>query len=74
VIEAYGADPEILIALVGRGLRRHLRGPVPRPSAVAWALLAVCLAMLVPSLALLLSHTHQARAVFRALIDALHGG
>lgn len=72
-LEAYGGEAETLIRQLARELRARLRGPVHRPSAIAWILLAICLALIMPVLGALLSRP-QTRAALRALIERLHGG
>jgi hypothetical protein len=72
VVEAYGRDPEGLIDQVGAALRDRLRGTSSRPSPVAWVLLGLCIALLAPATALLLSRP-QTQEVLRALIDRLRG-
>jgi hypothetical protein len=73
VIESYGSDAERLIRQLGRRLSEHLHAPSARPSAITWVLLGLCVALVAPVLALLLSRP-QAQAVLRVLIERLHGG
>lgn len=72
-LEAYGGDAELLIRQLQAELRTRLLSPVGRPSAIAWILLGLCLALIAPVLAALLSRP-QTRAALRAFFDRLHGG
>jgi len=73
VVEAYGDHSENLIRRVRSGLNDHLSGSMTRPSPVAWLMLSLCLALILPVLGVLLSRP-QAREVFRVLLERLHGG
>lgn len=73
VVEAYGGEPESLIGAIGPRLRARLRHPNARPVAVAWLLLGLCMGLIAPVLAVLLSRP-QAREALRVLLEHLQGG
>lgn len=73
VVEAYGRDPEGLIADLRPRLRDRLRGTTNGPSSVALALYGCSiLVMLVPLLGLFLTQP-RAREAFRVLLERLRG-
>lgn len=73
VVEGYGTGARTLIAQVRAELLQRLPVPRRRPATVAWVLLFLCLALLVPLFGTVLSRP-QTREMLRVLLNRLQGG